>query len=290
VTSLFSRVTKRIEWELAGRRKWESLCRQTRIAHTRKDGLEFLFFTDDVIGLELFRTGNYSKGTLLDAIALVSRISPGCLEKVFFDIGANIGTTSVTAVRNGGFRRAVAVEPNPENFRLLSTNISWNRLDDVIRPMNVALSSEKSRAHLSIVPRNCGMGRVVVGGKGMPSVEVGTIEVDATTVDDLLHDLSLNPEEIGFAWIDVQGHEGHVLAGAQSLLDVGVPMCLELWPQGLSLSGGIEGVVSHLARHYTHFVDLRDLERKVCPISVLPQVGSRLEGEAFTDVLVYRQL
>ena len=35
-------------------------------------------------------------------------------------------------------------------------------------------------------------------------------------------------DAVGLVWIDTEGHEGHVLAGAASLVDRGVPIVLEL--------------------------------------------------------------
>ncbi len=43
---------------------------------------------------------------------------------------------------------------------------------------------------------------------------------------------------IGLCWIDTQGHEGHVLAGARALCASRSPIVIEFWPFGLQQSGG----------------------------------------------------
>ena len=60
-------------------------------------------------------------------------LAPDPIEgKVFLDIGANIGTTSISAVTKWGASRVLAVEPEAENFRLLRCNVILNDLDDRI--------------------------------------------------------------------------------------------------------------------------------------------------------------
>ena len=44
------------------------------------------------------------------------------------DVGANIGTTTVSGLRQHGFERAVACEPEPRNVLLLELNIVANDL------------------------------------------------------------------------------------------------------------------------------------------------------------------
>ncbi|RPJ80913.1 MAG: hypothetical protein EHM18_17695, partial [Acidobacteria bacterium] len=47
----------------------------------------------------------------------------------------------------------------------------------------------------------------------------------------------LSLEETGLVWVDIQGHEGHFLRGAQSLLRRGVPIVTEFWPYAIERSG-----------------------------------------------------
>jgi len=53
-------------------------------------------------------------------------------ERMFVDVGANIGTTSIPAVLSEGFASAVAIEPEPENVRVLRLNVLLNDLDERI--------------------------------------------------------------------------------------------------------------------------------------------------------------
>ena len=48
----------------------------------------------------------------------------------FVDVGANIGTTTIPALLSHGFETAVAIEPEPENVRVLRMNVLLNDLED----------------------------------------------------------------------------------------------------------------------------------------------------------------
>jgi hypothetical protein len=44
-------------------------------------------------------------------------------------------------------------------------------------------------------------------------------------------------DDIAIVWIDVQGYEGYVFAGARTLLATGVPVVSEIWPYGIRRAG-----------------------------------------------------
>ena len=63
-------------------------------------------------------------------------------------------------------------------------------------------------------------------------------------LDDLSLDVDLSSS---LAWIDVQGYEGFVLAGAQRLTAVRTPLVIEFWPYGLERAGSYSKLVEALA-------------------------------------------
>ena len=62
--------------------------------------------------------------------------------KNLYDIGANIGSICIPAVKRNLVETAFAVEPVSKNFQLLRINVILNNLDEKIKPFNFALSSE----------------------------------------------------------------------------------------------------------------------------------------------------
>lgn len=135
----------------------------------------------------------------------------------FVDVGANIGTQTVYALMFGGFDRAVCFEPHPKNVRLLKTNMLINGLQDRVTIIEAAAGRESGTAALYIEPQNSGGHSLAINHNGA-SISVPVVQVESTLA-------SLGVSDIGLAWIDVEGHEGEVLAGWPSLS--GAPLCIE---------------------------------------------------------------
>src|SRR2546427_635437 len=116
---------------------------------------------------------------------------------VLVDVGANIGDFSLTMAPYCG--KVIAIEPGSENFAALESNITRNRLSNVV-PLNVAASDSEGLIRLA-------------GSGGMLHVtnqgESG--QVKSVVLDRLFDGLRL--EHIDLIKIDVQGHEEKVLSG-----------------------------------------------------------------------------
>jgi FkbM family methyltransferase len=123
------------------------------------------------------------------------------------DVGANIGYHTITLSRAvGPAGRVVAVEPDPENLRLLRENLRLNGCGNVT-VVPCALGASAGDARLSICAENRGFqGLVDVAGTNV------AIDVAVRTAADLLGDLVP-----ALVKIDVEGAEAEVLAGFASL-------------------------------------------------------------------------
>lgn len=77
------------------------------------------------------------------------------------------------------------------------------------------------------------------------------IQVDARPLDDILASLPGDQRPpITLVWMDVQGHEGHVLGGGKDLFSTGVPLVTEVWPYGIHRSGGTVEAFCSLTQGY----------------------------------------
>lgn len=179
------------------------------------------------------------------------------------EVGANIGTGSVSFVTGLGARRVHAFEPDPVNFRLLRHNVLANRLDERILTYQVALSNVVGQVSLEISPLNLGDHRVRVdapqGAEAFDESGRDVIRVPAATVDSLVADGALDLERLRLAWIDIQGHEGCFLEGAQSLLATGIPLVIEFWPYGLERADGLATFIALAQRYYSHVLNVDDM-------------------------------
>jgi FkbM family methyltransferase len=224
------------------------------------DGLRFHLNTaDKEISRIVFIFGAYDLPLMHAAFAGLDRLGGSAdLEgRWLLDIGANIGTTTLTAVAYFRAAGAVAFEPDPTNLDFLGLNVRENGLDDRVQVHGVALSDQAGSVRLERSRSNAGDHRVLTGqenGTSSPGAEV--IDVASTTLDDLVDAGDLDLSEIGIAWLDVQGHEGHVLAGATSLLESAIPIVLEYWPAGLRASGRLEPLNDLIEEHFDRCLDL----------------------------------
>ena len=147
-----------------------------------------------------------------------------------FDVGANIGTTSIPAVLSEGFASAVAIEPEPENVRVLRLNVLLNDLDERITVLPVAVSDAVGESELVLTPDRGGKHWLAADQTTRERKRSGrereTLTVKTVTVDRLAETGEIDVERTGLMWIDAEAHEGHILAGATALLERGTPLVL----------------------------------------------------------------
>ena len=95
--------------------------------------------SDNGTSREVFRSGQLD----LEKFTRVMELLPPQVvanRRVLLDIGANLGTICIPLVAAGHFARAIAVEPDPLNLRLLRTNIALNDLQGRIEVLNRAVA------------------------------------------------------------------------------------------------------------------------------------------------------
>ncbi|HBT81637.1 hypothetical protein A2757_00560 [Candidatus Giovannonibacteria bacterium RIFCSPHIGHO2_01_FULL_48_47] len=148
------------------------------------------------------------------------------------DIGAHIGYFTLIMARAAGPEGKVwAFEPEPENFKLLKTNIKINNLDNVTA-YPYALSNKKGKVKLFLDKKNLGNVSLQAGNISAQDLG-GSFEVEAHTLDE-----HFEKEKIDFIKIDVQGAEGLVLKGGEKTLKNNkLKMIMEFWPWGLKNLG-----------------------------------------------------
>jgi FkbM family methyltransferase len=181
------------------------------------------FDPNDIISEALRREGGwFREETLRIFDALPKRGG------VFVEVGANIGTQTVYAMKFGGFDRVICFEPDPHNAWYLWLNAAINGIADRVTVIQAAAGSASGKASLSLADPNRGISN---GGINSLAVKRGekSITVPVVSVEEELRRLGVGKSDIGLAWIDVEGYEGEVMNGWPSL--PGTPLCLEYTPQ-----------------------------------------------------------
>src|SRR5581483_423284 len=254
-----------------------------------RDGAIFILPTRQKAGVDrLLKTEWKEKRHLARALDALEAVGAAAERAVFVDVGAHVGTTTITALRKFSFRAAVAFEPEESNFRLLRANLGVNGLEDEVRTFNVAVSNRVGTAQLKLRPSMGAKHRIVGDDE---AAEERTVSVPLTTLDQVVGDGALKASRAGLLWLDVEGHELETLQGARRLLRRSVPVVMEFIPRTLRQDGRLEALRAVLGRHYTHVVDLRPRLHgapHLLPLEELEQLAERYR-RSFTDLLVLRR-
>jgi FkbM family methyltransferase len=202
---------------------------------------------DRVVGAWLMWHDGWQRREIDRAAAVLSQAGRMAANAVLVDVGANIGTHTVYAMRTGHFARAVAFEPEPRNARLLVMNLEANGLGASTVVIPKAAGAQGGRAVLHLHPRNKGAHSL----DSSPSLDgQEAIEVQVVRVDDALKDLGIAAEQVGLVWIDAEGYEPQVLNGLGELLEKRVPIAFEFAPKRYNAQTK-QALVDLLGRHYT---------------------------------------
>ncbi len=232
------------------------------------DGMQFRVATyDRAVGLMSFASGPPELETMELAVSVLEARGgwQGSEDGCFLDVGANIGTATVTALRHCGFAEAICFEPLPDNHRLLLENLAANGLAGRAKTLNLALSDQDGEADFEISPDNSGDGRVRLEGSAEGPDAFGEssrqlLEVKLARLDSLCEDGSIDLSNVSLAWMDAQGHEGQILAGATRLRESSIPLVTEVWPYGLRRAGGRDAFVETIRSSYERMIDLGALD------------------------------
>lgn len=243
---------------------------------------ELLFFvsTADRLGRGLF---TYRRRRDLDvlprALQLLQRHGIDPSGSTLVEVGANIGTTTVCALRRHGFERVVAVEPAPANFWMLRLNLLANDVASRVDAIEAAVSDRDGSATLHVSSRSSGLHAIAAGGE-----EDGeTVEVATTTLDRLAHDGKFDPAAVGLLWLDAAGGEAPALHGASTLTGRGTPVVTAVRPN-LADWERTKPELMRLLAGYTRFADLLDEE----PV-VSEDLSALLDAfERPSDILAFR--
>jgi FkbM family methyltransferase len=204
-------------------------------------------------------------------------------DRTFVDVGANIGTSTIAALK-AGFGRGVALEPEPENFNTLRLNTVINGLDDRVTALQVAGSDRAGHAQLQVADGQSGKHRMA--GKKESDLE---ITVRTVTLDGLVDEGVIDVDRAGLLWLDVQGHETQVLKGASRLVAGGCPILFE-WQPKMMASPVTAGALHAVLDQYTSFVNVRDRSLLARPVAEFDRFvqESAEAGRRMTDILVTR--
>ena len=208
--------------------------------------------------------------------------------RVMIDIGANIGTTSITRALLGDFTTVYAAEPDPANYACLVRNVIANGVRGLVLPDRVAIGD--ANGDMTMRTLQSGTHHLVTRSSDVAQTE--HVTVPCLTLDTWVARLGIDLSEVGFIKSDTQGWDLRVLAGAPGVLQrTHIAWQIEFSPPMLHRAGGSPADAYRLmATHFTHFIDLRgDAGARVRPIAQMAEALAYVEAgrRRYTNLLLY---
>ena len=215
----------------------------------------------------------------------------------FLDLGANVGSTSIYALEKEYFERAICIEASALNYQFLIFNTQINQLTNKLENLNYGLADFIGEGELICSPDNCGDFRIQpvnpnIQTKNLYNEDKYTREsAQFITLDELMSQGILNPEEIGFIWIDCQGSEGLIFKGGENFFKAtSVPLYIEFWPYGINQLAGKEYYFSLLSNYSSEIWRLIEGKYEQINIDFLELFYNQsLDTQKFIDILVLPQ-
>lgn len=255
------------------------------------DGRLLVDGSDEEIGRVVFMTGGYERIYMRTVVDYLRSSGVPLDGAAFVDVGANIGTSTVDALLHFGFGRAVCFEPEPANARLLALNLMLNDLDQRTDVHALALSDQDGAAFLAGTAGNSGDHWVTAEAR--QSRGQAAREVRLARLDTLVDEGAVRLDDVGLVWIDAQGHEPFVLAGATRVTEKGLPVLLEYSPGVLDAAGALATLEECVGAQYSTVVDVHLLAHGCTDGAVLaakdmPELARRYRDVDHTDLLLLR--
>ena len=139
------------------------------------------------------------------------------------NIGANIGFYSVFFARTfPNVHKVIAIEPNPEAFEMLKTNIALNELDGIIEPLQVCVGDRIGQIDFSFIPGKSEYSSISrISHHAVRGLQQESIAVDIMPLAKAAAGHLSDPKMI---FIDTEGAELLVLKGAEDVVKKSMPI------------------------------------------------------------------
>lgn len=254
-----------------------------RFLGVQDQGLNLVtYYNDKAITLYTLADGFYHKREFDQQLKMI-KLQGFEFGGVLLEVGGNIGSTTVAACASGLFDDIITFEPEPMNVRMVKANLALNGFLNRVEVVEMAVSDKSGMSRMGLSPINFGDHRLYSGEQ---TTEREMIDVPVTTLDEFLEPSKERLEKISMIWVDTQGHEGFVLAGAQSVLkNRKTPWIVEFWPEGMKQSKCYDMFVSNVRMYFRFIIDIRTGRRH--PVEDFAAVESdRPRFEEFTDLIL----
>ena len=180
-----------------------------------RHGVFSYYENDEYIGKSLSEYGEWSE----PEVVLLKQLLKN--NENIIEIGSNIGTHTIPLakhVSNGGL--VYAIEPQSQNYKLLSDNIKDNEIKNV-KILKLAISSKQGEAYMNIFNEN------LTNNYGDSKIFENNFQnsesVIVKTLDQLFYDDNKEKKPIKLIKCDAQGQELNIILGSKQIIDIYKP-------------------------------------------------------------------
>ena len=265
---------------------FESLKKKFVILNSDKE--KYILNSDDkVLSKFLYINGTYDFSKFETAIEICYPNSALNPIDLVVNIGANIGSICIPAVNRNYTNKSIAIEPDPQNYRCLVSNIYINNLQDKITHYCNAISNENNKElELEQSEYNFADHRISVSNtEGIFSESKrDKIKVMSKTLDSFI---DFFEKKRNLIYMDVQGYEGIVLQGSAKIIKKKIPIVLEVWPYGLNRTRSLQILVD-MVKKYTYLYVLAEKNPKRRSSTEIEKIINNLgeNSTKYIDILI----
>ncbi len=197
------------------------ICRVKDEVQIKRRNVYWKINVNDIVGLSVFLTGGFQNKKLKQFNNLILENS------LLIDIGANIGTFSISSViKNKNLNKILCIEPDIDNFTRLKENIKINDLSNIVFPYLNFVGDSLDDESSSHYPLSLKRDEIKNRYNGTPG------NFKQATQFKLHHITNENIENLAIK-IDVDGNESRVILHLEKIIKKYKPLLLVEINKGL---------------------------------------------------------
>ena len=204
------------------------------------------FYPHDFLGKHLYVHGEWARDSFSMVIEILLREELLGTKKTVLELGANIGTQTIYFHLTDRFSQVVAVEADPNNGKVLRLNLEQNKMMEKSILVDCAISQQTGKIKLFLSKKNTGGHSLLKLGPNNKS-----LEVNAKTLNKILDDNHIKPDDIGFCWVDLEGYEPEAMGQIVETIGAETPVFTEFSPEFYGEEKSLE-FLQFIKAHYSY--------------------------------------
>ena len=235
--------------------------------------LKFILFSQDkYVSRSTYINGPYDYQLITRSIKILRKKI-----NYLIDVGSNLGTTCIPAVKRNLIKECIAIEPVEKIYKILNINIQLNNLENNIKTYCNVVSNDNEQ-NVSIIHDKNNYGNNKFKITNSKNNQFKTIKLDSF-ID------KFNTDQLVIK-IDVQGFEDKVLLGAKKFINKQVPLIIEIDYQ-FSSSNIFEPIISLINKNYSYFYILDKIDNRQEIKNFIDSVKSLKAKKKYHNYLIY---